>query len=377
MSADQNQYKRSLLYYPTIKIPSGQWLKQTILYWDEVGSIVPRDLNGTWLIPMSDDLKYLAGEEIFYPYDPRWIEGNWEISQLFFDELCQNVQSDSFLRLVPRAEQRLYDAKIHWNKVSEQALNFLLTNELVKLTTNQRKFFLSNGGSGRGKVGKWIYFERTTALLYMSLLAKYLVRCDDRKNVIATPATDRPEYQFLSFKQEQSMDQNVGIEISIKDWLPVPDEHVPILEIVAFKRKRQDELIPLQLLMTSLEKKLKGTISLEEAKEIAYQFDLKKRKGLSDLSASLKDSKLETKWESLNLLIGVTAPPLVGFLAGKIAEVTQIADPVATSVIAFGLSASIALKAYFVARQSAVNEKLRNSPYSYLFHAQQELIISG
>jgi len=377
MLAEQNHYKRSLLYYPTIKIPSGQWLKQTILYWDEVGSIVPRDFNGTWLIPMSDDLKYLAGEEIFYPYDPRWIEGNWEISQLFFDELCQNIQSDPFLRLVPRAEQRLYDAKIHWNKVSEQVLNFLLTNDLVKLTTNQRKFFFSNGGSRSGKVGKWIYLERTTALLYMSLLAKYLVHCDGRRNVIATPATDRPEYQFLSFMQEPSMNQNVGIEISIMDWLPVPEEHVPLQEIVAFKRKRQDELIPLQLLMTSLEKKLKGSTSLEEAKEIAYQFDLEKRKGLSDLSASLKDMKIGTKWESLNSLIGVTAPPLIGFLAGKIAEVTQIANPVTTGAIAFGLSASIALKAYYVGRQNMVNEKLRNSPYSYLFHAQQEFILPG
>jgi len=381
MDQAHNQFKRSLLYYPTIKIPSGQWLKQALLYWDEIGSIVPRNLNNTWTISPSADLEYLTSEGIFYPYDPRSIEWNWEIYKQFFDELTRIVHSNIFSGLLPPGNQRVYDSQIHWDKVSESILGFLLEEKLVKLTSSQSKnFFMTNSAyfsSIGSKTGKWIYFERNAALLYMSLLAKYLARCDERGNVITTPSTDRPEYQYLTFERESMGDNEVGIDVMINNWLPLPDPHVPITDIVAFKRKRKDELLCLQLLMTDFEQNLRKAESVDEAKQIAYQFDLAKRKGLEDLKASLKEAKIETNWGSLNTLMGVTAPPLVGFLAGKIAEAAQIANPVTVGVIAFGLSASVAIKAYLVARQNVVNEKNRNSPYSYLFHGQQELIISG
>ena len=59
MNCAQDQFKHSLLYYPTIQIPSGQWLKKAVLYWDEVSSIVPQDYDGKWLIESSPDLEYL------------------------------------------------------------------------------------------------------------------------------------------------------------------------------------------------------------------------------------------------------------------------------------------------------------------------------
>jgi len=36
---------RSVLYYPTITIPPGSWLRNAVLYWDSVGSIVPRSFD--------------------------------------------------------------------------------------------------------------------------------------------------------------------------------------------------------------------------------------------------------------------------------------------------------------------------------------------
>ena len=32
---------QTILYYPTINIQDGSWLRNAILYWDEVSSIVP------------------------------------------------------------------------------------------------------------------------------------------------------------------------------------------------------------------------------------------------------------------------------------------------------------------------------------------------
>jgi hypothetical protein len=366
MNDAQNQFKLSLLYYPTIRIPSGQWLKQAVLYWDEVGSIVPQDYGGKWLIKDSPDLEYLVGEEQFHPFDPRQLTRQWNLVLELADELKTIIESESYQKFLPPISNRLFDSEIHMDKVSDSVRHYLIEKDLARVKSPD----------GKSKAD-WIFFDRTTALLYMSLLAKYLARNDDRSNIIATPGTSRPEYQHLSFGQKQAGDNEVGIEVMIKNWLPIPDPNVPIQDIVVYKRNRQDELLPLQLLMVDFEQQLRKVESVQEAKEVAYKFDLAKRKGLNDLNASLKDANIETKWGNLNTLMGVTAPPLVGFLASKIAEALLVANPVAAGVIAFGLSASIALRAYYVSRQNVVNEKLRNSPYSYLFHAQQEFILPG
>lgn len=377
MNNPQNQPIRSLLYYPTIHIPSGQWLKQAVLYWDEVGSIVPRDNEGKWLLRLSPDLKYLAGEEIFHPHDPQLLEQTWDVSEKFLAELRRIIDSNLFYKRLAPENRRSYDSKIHWNKVSSLALHFLMDRGLARISSDlSEKFFMSNA-IFVPENEKWVYFERQTALLYMSLMAKYMACTDSRDHVLATPATDRADYQFLSFAGDPVLDKIVGVEIKMQHWLPQPDPHVPMPEIVAFKRKRQDELLGLQSLMSDFEQQLSKAESTEEAKQIAYKFEIDKQKGLHDLEASLKDAKIETSWGSLNTLLGVSAPPLIGFLAGKIAEATQVSDPVVSSIVAFGLSASVALKAYYVAHQSAVNEKFRNSPYSYLFHAQRASIISG
>jgi hypothetical protein len=359
----QKQYKRSLLYYPTIRIPSGQWLKQAVLYWDEVGSIVPKDYNGKWLIRKSPDLEYLVGEELFHPFDPKKLQFHQDLLRELETELIVIIESDGYRKYLPPVSDRLLDSEIHLDKVSENALFYLLKKNLAREEPLE----------GKRKDG-WVFFERTTALLYMSLLAKYLAR-SDRREVLTVPGTDRLEYQHFSFSPKYEGEEEVGIEVGINNWLPMPDPHVPIQEIVAFKRQREEELLSLQLLMLDFEQQLRKVESVEEAKEVAYQFDLAKQKGLNDLTASLKDAKIETGWGSLNTLIGVTALPLVGYLAAKIAEATQLADPVVTGVTAFVLSSSVVLKAYLISRQNVLNEIQRNSPYSYLFHAQQELII--
>ena len=35
--------EKTILYYPTIKIRDGHWLRNAILYWDKVASVVPGD----------------------------------------------------------------------------------------------------------------------------------------------------------------------------------------------------------------------------------------------------------------------------------------------------------------------------------------------
>lgn len=55
-----SNHKRAILYYPTISIPTNDWLRRSLLYWDEIGSIVPVDYEENTLIPYSPDIQFLV-----------------------------------------------------------------------------------------------------------------------------------------------------------------------------------------------------------------------------------------------------------------------------------------------------------------------------
>lgn len=62
--------KRTVLYYPTISIPDGPWLRRALFYFDEVASIVPRtvfypDQMGPLLIPTSPEVDFLLRRDSF------------------------------------------------------------------------------------------------------------------------------------------------------------------------------------------------------------------------------------------------------------------------------------------------------------------------
>lgn len=91
--------KRTILYYPTISIPNSSWLRQALLYFDEVASIVPSDVNwshevGKALVPLTPDIEYLQGEGAFRRIPPELLfmqekEDNWERAHKLTDEFME------------------------------------------------------------------------------------------------------------------------------------------------------------------------------------------------------------------------------------------------------------------------------------------------
>ena len=54
---------QTILYYPTINIPNENWLKNALLYWDNISSIVPYEDYYN----LSPHLLYLQSCEIYKP----------------------------------------------------------------------------------------------------------------------------------------------------------------------------------------------------------------------------------------------------------------------------------------------------------------------
>ena len=75
--------RQTILYYPKINILDGAWLRNAILYWDEVPSIVPdesySDLSPEWLY-----LQKLGVYKAVYPQDLFFSE--------FAEDFCDTIE---------------------------------------------------------------------------------------------------------------------------------------------------------------------------------------------------------------------------------------------------------------------------------------------
>src|SRR5688572_20093494 len=105
--------KRNILYYPTINIPTDDWLRNAVLYWDEVSSIVPQDWENKHLIELSPDIRYLMDEGQFRSIRPDALikgEQGWDLLNEFQNELIDIIESDKF-------QAKLRNEKIRYTNI--------------------------------------------------------------------------------------------------------------------------------------------------------------------------------------------------------------------------------------------------------------------
>jgi hypothetical protein len=115
--------KRSILYYPTINIPTNSWLRNSLLYWDEISSIVPQDYDDNNLIKLSSDIEYLIKKGLFRPIRPDQLlreNDNWEAMNDFMTEFMEAVDSPEFKSLLIKSRQ--HAVRIHGAKISKSAM---------------------------------------------------------------------------------------------------------------------------------------------------------------------------------------------------------------------------------------------------------------
>ena len=90
------QRQRVILYYPRVLITPGPWLKQALLYWDSIGSIVPQNLerliyNDRWMRELTD-------EGVFHSFRPEEVfNQNPDLDSALFIELQEKFIRKRYL----------------------------------------------------------------------------------------------------------------------------------------------------------------------------------------------------------------------------------------------------------------------------------------
>lgn len=366
---------RTILYYPTIDIPSNSWLRHSLLYWDEVSSIVPQSWGDRYLHELSPDIHYLIDEGQFRAIKPDELiskADNWEAFHDFQTEFKDTIQSPQFKRLIERRPFSL--SGIHVDKVKNS--NFVSRVHSNKTSDNLFHFLEDLGLAKRdGQNHEWLMFERHTALIYMSLLAKYLADVDKKQTTIGT---DYGIYEKFNFKRVREKEGFPVVSLNLSNVLPTPIANVPLEKIIDFKRIRKDELLHFRKILMDFQSKISKAKSNEELKEIAVSFQENIKVGIKGVSATLKDSKIETIFKSFKSLISLKSPTAILSAATVANERLHFFDTAIHLKIA-GLATVglLELTGNFIELRNKQLAKTRESAFSYLLQAQRSGIIKA
>jgi hypothetical protein len=215
--------ERRALYFPHIAPPEDAWFTRVLLYWDEVGTIVPTSVHG----------------------DPRYVTP--AMKALLDAKLLRSVPPDptmpldefarGFLALLernPPARRPLTPATVahvHVEKLGEELVRRL------------QELGYARAGHREGR-GMWFDVEKQVATDFMAYLALALTAHD----ATTDPVTNREESLAALLGTDVggagAGARRVGAitEAVLREVLPAPSETIPPHELVDFKHRYGDQL---------------------------------------------------------------------------------------------------------------------------------------
>lgn len=382
-----DELKRTILYYPYISIPD-DWLKKSILYWDEIGSIIPRHYVGRSITPSMEFLKH---EGIFRHFEPSdLMSGPMEITREFHNEFKSAVNSSRFYNIIrgsflrPRNYKRSRHSRndesissnflranataIHFDKISQGLLDFLDKKNLAIPQPN--KELISEYSNNPGD---WFLMEKNTAGLYMSFLAKYLAEIDTNATV---PGTNNEDYHRLNYDPKDNQDAFSCYSTTLHHLLPAPRDTVSIEDLLEFKNRRIDELSLLRFEISEFQTNLSKAENPAHIKEITVSFAERMRREVNIIKQTMDEARIESQLGTLQTFVKMGVPTLLTGMTGPILSNLGIVQvPVELSIAAAATVGLINVSTHMVGRRNQRRAYLRDAPFSYLYYGQSEGII--
>jgi hypothetical protein len=364
--------KRTVLYYPTISVPSGAWLRRALFYFDEIASIVPSTLDftgelGPSLVPVSEDVLFLESEGAFRRMAPDnlWMRQDpnnkrnpqpideWQRALDFQNEFLSTVDKWGFFAVANGHWER-----IHRGKMAEMILTQLRNRGLIKPEMNSQSIGETD----------WFLVEENTARLYMAMLAQCMADLDTEHTV---PGTDSAEEEDFLYRA-RSGDGFPCMETRFLRAVPTPRDDVALADILDFKRRREAELLEYRVQVDQLQATLSEAETNSHLKHALVKFEENQRKALLNLSAAMADARLGTFWGSLKTLVKTSKPALWATAAAALYPHVPEASVALAGVAVAG---TIETSTYFVDRRNEKRANARSFPFSYVQHAQEEHIL--
>jgi len=212
-----------VLYFPYIRVPENNWFTRVLLYWDEVGSIVPSE--------------YVVEPERLGRY----------MAALVKEGQVMPVTPGAYIHKVPGFEGAFLKM-IDDNPVIKGRRGIALEKHET-FTLHIEKFSplvyeLEDMGLARGTDSPWWEMESLTADLYMTYLSSVLGKTEDLN---MEPITDRSQSLSMCSASSENISKPIDIFRDlrmrvIQGILPAPTRGITVLDLVKFKTQHHDLL---------------------------------------------------------------------------------------------------------------------------------------
>ena len=337
---------QTALYFPAF-IPGEQWLKDSLLYWDKIGSIVPAaDAKFADVA----DLQYLRAEGLYEQIDPT------EDVQHRLDGFGL---TEEFIR---KASDPAFQASVVMDS------NDVMHMSLSKATHHMKRFLHEQGWVFDVQDWAFLVVPSSVGLLWVSLLAKYLAEGDHTR--FLTPCTDLPSELFRVFGDNKETADALQLELA--GLLPKANPSASLLSIVEFRADHRRQLVAHRSFLREKIQLLTSDKTWGEFKDIAsrVQDDLElKQEEFKSLMGNLKDDSTSS---TVSAIVGAGSPAVIGTLAGLAAV------PVGgTSSLAAGAlgGATISVLKFALGHRSRYRQ-LNAHPLAFLHSAREQGVLS-
>lgn len=229
----------NLLYYPYINLPKTDWTLRTLLYYDQIGSIVPAQYfhEPGYFEPF---MKEMVDNELVKLINPLHILENWNsIFQPFIDY----INGKNFpLKLRQTHFHEPPKNLMHCNHFDSRIHNGKFTYSGNKIHTgkfeNEILYQLEQAGLAvQEHNSPWYIVESHTANELMTFLASVI-----GNKIQYQPVTDKlPMNPFAKIQSTDDFSLYIKREAILKQMIPYPEE-IDISKLNRFKTKHNDLL---------------------------------------------------------------------------------------------------------------------------------------
>ncbi|WP_335902190.1 DUF6236 family protein [Shewanella algae] len=367
------------LFYPHIDIIDDQWLKTSLLYWDELRTIVPESIESPYRTNSTEalyDLGFLT--PIRVNSDMREIEDLSEavITYLTTNEGARLIASNGHRDSVIHSEKLPYQLDMY-SHIHPEKLPYHVQGEL-------RRIFRETDKDG------WLRVDSGFANFYMTLLASKLsertgsslVTSDSMANDLAIAVhldaplgrevsnivdgdwrrrKHRREYEAFGRRQEHPPVVAEGLLANLAISKICITEDNSVDDILKFKHSHADELGLFHQKISELCSGIDEDIPIEAMQEkVSTIYNNEVKPSINNLKAALKGKNIQWKAEGLMKLTFMSA-----------SSYSALAVAGLSTPLALLAGAGISFTAMSVLHNIEKRNEIRNSPFAYLMSAER------
>lgn len=344
----EGRVENTILYYPTIKIEDGAWLRNALLYWDKVSSIVPgSNYNET----NSAEVEYLWDVGLYEPIYPIEIQNDEELCKEFCKKVKKNIKHH---KNYSKAR-----SKIHIDKMRVSNMDMI---HIEKTPSNILDYLLDEGIAKRNCDGPWINMNEQDANVYMATLARYLAKIHGNVE-IGTDSSKKFLYPFIPEYSKRKIDRQIYLNIAMQEILPVPNLDSPLEDIIDFKNQYKNELKCFKRRIDQFQGSLSACENVEELQERIWTLRIEIENDLQEIDEVMSENGIRNTKKTIKTLVPIGLEAGIAMLG-----LEEIMSPVQTIIA----NAAVGLGAQFfcVEKELQVAEDK-----AYLFYARQNGMI--